>query len=151
MSSVGRRGAAGIRGRAKANSRRIEQQKEEERQKLEEERRRLEEEDRRRREAVEHARIQREKELHRIEQEKRQREKIRERLRQISLCPMGFNWRRQRSGWRCGGGSHYVSDAELQRSFPTTCTAMPMYTSLNVKSHLLFSWGAQRWPSRYTA
>ena len=95
----------------------IERQKEEERQKLEEERRRLEEEERRRRQAAEHARIQREMELQRIDHAKRQREKIRERLRQISPCPMGFNWHRQGSGWRCGGGSHYVSDAELQRSY----------------------------------
>ena len=95
----------------------MERQKEEERRRLEEERRRLEDEERRRREAAELARIQQEKELQRLEEEKRRREKIKERLRQISKCPMGFDWIRHGAGWRCGGGSHFVSDAELHDKF----------------------------------
>ncbi|KAJ1459753.1 P-loop containing nucleoside triphosphate hydrolase protein [Pelagophyceae sp. CCMP2097] len=31
------------------------------------------------------------------------------RLMGTGMCPAGFSWFRQGSGWRCGGGSHYVS------------------------------------------
>jgi len=65
-----------------------------ERERLERERRRLEEQ----------ARI-------RAEQEKQAR--IREKLRQISPCPAGFSWYKTGGGWRCGGGSHFVSDSQL--------------------------------------
>ncbi|OLQ07138.1 Protein CfxQ [Symbiodinium microadriaticum] len=69
-----------------------------ERERLERERRRLEEE----------ARI-------RAEQEKQAR--IREKLRQISPCPAGFSWYKTGGGWRCGGGSHFVSDSQLNAHF----------------------------------
>ncbi|KAL3783915.1 hypothetical protein ACHAW5_011038 [Stephanodiscus triporus] len=48
---------------------------------------------------------------------KRQKEKIQERLRAIGKCPMGFVWHDCGNGWRCAGGSHYVSDSELKKSF----------------------------------
>ncbi|KAJ0388822.1 hypothetical protein P43SY_011390 [Pythium insidiosum] len=38
-------------------------------------------------------------------------------LRRIGLCPMGFAWLQVGGGWRCAGGGHFVSDAELQRNF----------------------------------
>eukprot|EP00633_Aureoumbra_lagunensis_P006918 CAMPEP_0197320696 /NCGR_PEP_ID=MMETSP0891-20130614/61167_1 /TAXON_ID=44058 ORGANISM="Aureoumbra lagunensis, Strain CCMP1510" /NCGR_SAMPLE_ID=MMETSP0891 /ASSEMBLY_ACC=CAM_ASM_000534 /LENGTH=1335 /DNA_ID=CAMNT_0042812211 /DNA_START=134 /DNA_END=4141 /DNA_ORIENTATION=- len=31
-------------------------------------------------------------------------------LKQMGKCPAGFNWHREGAGWRCGGGSHFVSD-----------------------------------------
>lgn len=40
-----------------------------------------------------------------------------ERLRQLMNCPAGFQWFKSGGGWRCGGGSHFVSDAELQAKF----------------------------------
>lgn len=48
---------------------------------------------------------------------KRQEERIKQKLRAIGKCPAGFVWHKCGGGWRCGGGSHYVSDAELNRSF----------------------------------
>jgi len=68
-------------------------------------------------------------ELERLEQERRRKEEerrqaeirqaqaIREKLRQISPCPAGFNWFKCGGGWRCGGGSHFVSDAQLNAQF----------------------------------
>lgn len=46
-------------------------------------------------------------------------EAIQSRLRVLGPCPMGFSWHRCGStgGWRCAGGSHYVSDSELDRYF----------------------------------
>ncbi|KAJ1392887.1 hypothetical protein B484DRAFT_408366, partial [Ochromonadaceae sp. CCMP2298] len=29
------------------------------------------------------------------------------------LCPAGYPWHREGSGWRCADGSHYCSDADL--------------------------------------
>ncbi|KAL1638042.1 hypothetical protein SLS58_009063 [Diplodia intermedia] len=34
-------------------------------------------------------------------------------LRQMGVCEAGFAWRREGSGWRCEGGSHYVDDTDL--------------------------------------
>ena len=59
----------------------------------------------------------------REDEEKKRLEKLRRlqetraKLQQIRPCPMGFNWFKAGSGWRCGGGSHFVSDDELRRKF----------------------------------
>jgi hypothetical protein len=45
---------------------------------------------------------------HRREEERR---RVKQRLR--GRCPAGFDWYRQGGGWRCHGGSHWVSDADL--------------------------------------
>lgn len=34
-------------------------------------------------------------------------------LRAMGLCPAGFRWFKQGSGWRCGGGSHFVTNEQL--------------------------------------
>ena len=49
-------------------------------------------------------------------EKKRQKEKVQERLRAIGNCPAGFTWHKCGSGWRAGG-SHCVSDSELNTSF----------------------------------
>ena len=95
----------------------MERQAVEERRRLEEEMKRKKEEEQRRRHQAELARRKREKELQRLEEERRRREKIKERLRRISKCPQGFNWIRCGGGWRCAGGSHFVSDAQLHSQF----------------------------------
>ena len=42
-----------------------------------------------------------------------EREKVQERLAMCGICPAGFSWHRSGSGWRCAGGSHYVTDLQL--------------------------------------
>ena len=65
------------------------------------------------------ARIAREKamaELERIRlQEVRQKREaeVQTRLQQMGVCSAGFQWIKQSSGYRCAGGSHYVSDGQL--------------------------------------
>lgn len=34
-------------------------------------------------------------------------------LRDMGVCPVGFRWIKQRTGYRCAGGSHFVSNSEL--------------------------------------
>ena len=42
-----------------------------------------------------------------------QEQKAQERLRQMGVCPAGFRWIKQSGGYRCGGGSHFVTDTQL--------------------------------------
>ena len=50
-------------------------------------------------------------------EELRKEERIQEKLRQLALCPAGFQWFKVGNGYRCGGGSHYCSDQQLQDMF----------------------------------
>jgi len=38
---------------------------------------------------------------------------IREKIKQMALCPAGFDWHRDGCGWRCNGGSHYISNDDI--------------------------------------
>jgi ATPase family associated with various cellular activities (AAA) len=69
------------------------------------ERKAHEEADRRRREA--------EEALQRLEEERKRYQEIQAKLRHIGRCVAGFEWIKQANGWRCAGGSHWVSDTEL--------------------------------------
>lgn len=40
--------------------------------------------------------------------------KVQEKLRRIGNCEMGYPWIKQSGGWRCGGGTHFVSDGEFE-------------------------------------
>lgn len=69
---------------------------------------------------LEQERIEREKkrlEVERLrslaEQKRKQEAKMQEKLKSMGVCPMGYRWIRQSSGYRCAGGSHYMSDREL--------------------------------------
>ncbi len=57
---------------------------------------------------LEEVRLLKEEEARLLEEKRR---RVKERLR--GLCPQGFDWYRQGGGWRCHGGSHWVSDANL--------------------------------------
>ncbi|KAJ4862574.1 ATPase family associated with various cellular activities (AAA) domain-containing protein [Trichoderma breve] len=39
---------------------------------------------------------------------------VQEALKHIGQCEAGFDWVREGSGYRCKGGSHYVTDAQIQ-------------------------------------
>ncbi|POR37531.1 NFX1-type zinc finger-containing protein 1, partial [Tolypocladium paradoxum] len=48
------------------------------------------------------------------EEARRKREaEMRKKLEVSGLCPMGYQWIRQQSGFRCEGGSHFVSETQL--------------------------------------
>lgn len=52
-----------------------------------------------------------------LEQEERRRkeEEARKKLVTMGVCPVGFPWIKQEGGYRCGGGSHYMSDAAVMK------------------------------------
>jgi transposase len=43
----------------------------------------------------------------------RKRQALMQKLARIGLCPAGYVWIREGSGFRCGGGSHFVTFAQL--------------------------------------
>lgn len=48
------------------------------------------------------------------EQERRKHEqKAQQKLRDMGVCPVGYRWIKQASGYLCAGGSHYVSNEQL--------------------------------------
>ncbi|KAF9223027.1 P-loop containing nucleoside triphosphate hydrolase protein [Gyrodon lividus] len=48
------------------------------------------------------------------EEEKRRKElEMQQKLEEMGLCPAGFRWIRQASGYRCSGGSHFISGGQL--------------------------------------
>ncbi len=68
-----------------------------------------------------HERREKEEELARIERERKEMEEERakeaiaqKKLRTLGLCSMGYRWIKQNGGYRCAGGSHYVSDPQLE-------------------------------------
>lgn len=40
-------------------------------------------------------------------------QRLQARLQKIGLCPAGFTWVKVGGGYRCTGGSHFVTDAQL--------------------------------------
>lgn len=50
----------------------------------------------------------------RLQEVKQKREQqVQVKLRQMGVCCAGFQWIKQASGYRCAGGSHYVSNGQL--------------------------------------
>ena len=47
------------------------------------------------------------------EELRRKEREAQKKLREMGVCCAGFRWIKQGLGYRCAGGSHYVSDAEL--------------------------------------
>jgi Holliday junction resolvasome RuvABC ATP-dependent DNA helicase subunit len=77
------------------------------------------EEDRRRKHEEEMRKIQDEKERQEILQREREelekKQKVQQAIRQLTRCVAGYQFSREGNGWRCAGGSHYVSDSEIER------------------------------------
>lgn len=64
----------------------------------------------------------RERELAEIERKRQElEEKLRrqaleqEKLAKMGVCPVGYQWIRQSGGYRCAGGSHWVSDGQMRK------------------------------------
>ncbi|ETS74368.1 hypothetical protein PFICI_14234 [Pestalotiopsis fici W106-1] len=47
-----------------------------------------------------------------LEEERKQAEELamKEKLKMMGLCPMGYDWIKQATGYRCAGGSHFIPD-----------------------------------------
>lgn len=52
-------------------------------------------------------------ELRERREEERKEEKAQQKLRQLGVCPVGFRWIKTGDGYRCSGGSHFVSASQL--------------------------------------
>ena len=48
-----------------------------------------------------------------LERRRLEEARMQERLRSMSVCPMGYRWIKQAGGYRCAGGSHFVSNMQL--------------------------------------
>ncbi|KAL9620613.1 MAG: hypothetical protein Q9160_004867 [Pyrenula sp. 1 TL-2023] len=53
------------------------------------------------------------RERERQQEERRKEEVAQMKLRQMGVCVAGFRWIKQRGGYRCAGGTHWVGDKEL--------------------------------------
>ncbi|KAF7879835.1 uncharacterized protein EAF02_008005 [Botrytis sinoallii] len=64
---------------------------------------------------AERERMEQERERRRLEEEQRRKQEaqVQEKLRNMGVCVMGYQWIKQVSGYRCAGGAHYVSDSQL--------------------------------------
>lgn len=51
--------------------------------------------------------------IERIAKEKEEEEKKQQKLRQMAVCVQGYQWIKQAGGYRCAGGSHFVSESQL--------------------------------------
>lgn len=49
------------------------------------------------------------------EERRRKEEEARKKLETMGVCPVGYPWIKQEGGYRCGGGSHYMSDAAVMK------------------------------------
>jgi len=50
-----------------------------------------------------------------LEEEARRKreEEARKKLKEMGVCPVGYEWIRQTGGWRCAGGSHWMGEVDL--------------------------------------
>jgi hypothetical protein len=47
------------------------------------------------------------------EERKKQEALAQKKCREMGVCPMGFKWIKQPGGYRCAGGSHFISNTQL--------------------------------------
>ncbi|EPS44029.1 hypothetical protein H072_1969 [Dactylellina haptotyla CBS 200.50] len=78
---------------------------------VDEERRKLEQE----RIQMELARRERERILAALEEERRKDMEAQKKLRIMGPCPAGYHWIKQAGGYRCAGGSHFLSNGDVDR------------------------------------
>jgi DNA polymerase III delta prime subunit len=53
------------------------------------------------------------KRLLEAEERRKKEEAVRQKLKEMGVCPMGYDWIKQSGGWRCAGGSHWMGDGQL--------------------------------------
>lgn len=62
----------------------------------------------------ERAEVELERALKRAKEERQHEMKAQRKLRQMGVCVAGFNWVKQGGGYRCTGGTHFISDAAIE-------------------------------------
>ena len=55
----------------------------------------------------------RKKAMEEEERKRRREEAVQKKLRDLGVCPVGFRWIKEGSGYRCAGGSHFMSNDQL--------------------------------------
>lgn len=48
------------------------------------------------------------------DRKRKEEESFKKKLAQMGVCPMGYQWIKQASGYRCAGGSHFVAEEVLK-------------------------------------
>ena len=48
-----------------------------------------------------------------LERQQKKEKRVQEKLRHMGVCPVGYQWIKEASGYRCAGGSHFVSNMRL--------------------------------------
>jgi len=61
----------------------------------------------------EERRLEEEQRLEELRRKQEEHRRVQEALQRCRACPMGFSWYQCGGGWRCTGGSHFMSDAQL--------------------------------------
>ena len=51
--------------------------------------------------------------LKKLEEERREEAKVQQKIRQMGQCVAGFKWLKVSGGYRCAGGSHFLSNGQL--------------------------------------
>lgn len=51
--------------------------------------------------------------LQKLEEEQRKEARVQQKIRQMGLCVAGFRWLKVSGGYRCAGGSHFLSNGQL--------------------------------------
>ncbi|KAF7118726.1 hypothetical protein CNMCM5793_008346 [Aspergillus hiratsukae] len=54
------------------------------------------------------------KQREQVERNRRREQQAQAKLREMGVCVMGYRWIKQTGGYRCAGGSHWVSDVQLR-------------------------------------
>ena len=54
-----------------------------------------------------------EREKKAIQEERKKEMKAQAKLREMGVCPVGYRWIKQHSGYRCAGGYHFVPNGQL--------------------------------------
>ena len=51
----------------------------------------------------------------RLKQKSEEEARCQQKLLMMGRCPMNFEWLKEDGGWRCAGGSHWVSEADVEQ------------------------------------